>query len=57
MRVTAGSDVVELGPGDRLDLPAGIPHATEVVGLGQVIYVTGTTETQAVKRLGGSEPA
>jgi len=42
MRVTAGSDAVELGPGDRLDLPAGIPHTTEVLGLGQVIYVTGT---------------
>lgn len=44
MRVTAGSDAVELGPGDRLDLPADIPHTTEVIGLGQVIYVTGTME-------------
>ena len=44
LRVTAGSDAVELGPGDRLDLPAGIPHASEVIGLGQVIYVTGTLE-------------
>ena len=41
LRVTAGSDAVELGPGDRLDLPAGIPHAIEVLGLGQVIYVSG----------------
>jgi len=46
MRVTAGSDAVELGPGDRLDLPAGIPHQTEVIGLGQVIYVSGTPKRQ-----------
>jgi mannose-6-phosphate isomerase-like protein (cupin superfamily) len=44
LRVTAGSDAVELGPGDRLDLPAGTQHTTEVVGLSQVIYVTGTLE-------------
>jgi len=44
MRVTAGSDAVELGPGDRLDLPPNTPHTTEVIGLGQVIYVTGTME-------------
>ena len=41
LRVTAGSDEVELGPGDRLDLPPNLPHATEVLGLGQVIYVSG----------------
>ena len=44
LRVTAESDAVELGPGDRLDLPAGLPHASEVIGLCQVIYVTGTFE-------------
>ena len=44
MRVTAGSDAVDLGPGDRLDLPPNTPHTTEVIGLGQVIYVTGTME-------------
>lgn len=44
LRVTAAGDCVELGPGDRLDLPAGMPHATEVMGLGQVIYVTGTLQ-------------
>lgn len=44
LRVTAGSDAVELGPGDRLDLPPNLPHATEVIGLGHVIYVTGTLE-------------
>ena len=42
MRVTAGSDAIELGPGDRLDLPPNTPHTTEVIGLGQVIYVSGT---------------
>lgn len=41
LRVTAGGDAVELGPGDRLDLPAGTPHTTEVLGLGHVIYVSG----------------
>lgn len=45
MRVTAGGEAVELGPGDRLDLPAGTPHATEVVGLGHVIYVSGMPKT------------
>ena len=42
LRVTAGAEAVDLGPGDRLDLPPNLPHATEVVGLGQVIYVSGT---------------
>lgn len=41
LRVTAGADAVDLGPGDRLDLPPHIPHATEVIGLAQVIYVSG----------------
>jgi len=49
LRVTAAGDSVELGPGDRLDLPPNIPHAIEVIGLAQVIYVTGTTE----KRMAG----
>jgi len=57
LRVTAEGGAVELGPGDRLDLPAGTPHATEVIGLAQVIYVTGTMEQQAVERLGGSQTA
>jgi hypothetical protein len=39
--VTVAGDAVQLGPGDRLDLPAGAPHATEVVGLAPVVYVTG----------------
>ncbi|MGH7607847.1 MAG: cupin domain-containing protein [Gemmatimonadales bacterium] len=41
VRVIAGSDTFDLGPGDRLDLPPHTPHATEVIGLAQAIYVTG----------------
>ena len=41
LRVTAESEAIELGPGDRIDLPPNTPHATEVIGLGQVIYVSG----------------
>jgi ethanolamine utilization protein EutQ (cupin superfamily) len=41
LRVTAGTDQIELGPGDRLDLPAGMSHTTEVMGLAQAIYVSG----------------
>jgi len=48
LRVTAGNEAVELGPGDRLDLPPNTPHATEVLGLGHVIYVSGTPKTQSV---------
>jgi quercetin dioxygenase-like cupin family protein len=49
LRVSAQGQAVELGPGDRLDLPPHVPHATEVIGLGQVIYVTGTTQKEAVR--------
>jgi len=49
LRVTLEGQALELGPGDRLDLPPHVPHATEVIGLGQVIYVTGTTDKQLVK--------
>ena len=48
LRVTVGGTALELGPGDRLDLPRGTPHATDVVGLGLVIYVTGKPEVQTV---------
>jgi quercetin dioxygenase-like cupin family protein len=41
MRVTTGNDAIDLGPGDRLDLPPNVAHATEVIGLAQVIYVSG----------------
>lgn len=47
MRVTVGNESVELGPGDRLDLPPNLPHATEVLGLGHVIYVSGMAKTQS----------
>ena len=46
LRVTAEGQTMDLGPGDRLDLPPNVPHATEVIGLGQVIYVTGMPEKQ-----------
>lgn len=44
LRVTVGRDAVDMSPGERLDLPAGTPHALEVVGLAPVIYVTGKPE-------------
>lgn len=44
LRVTTGGETLELGPGDRLDLPPRTLHATEVIGLGQVIYVTGVPD-------------
>ena len=44
VRVTVGRETFDLGPGDRLDLPAGTLHAIEVLGLAPVVYVTGTTD-------------
>jgi mannose-6-phosphate isomerase-like protein (cupin superfamily) len=44
LRITAGAVAVELGPGDRLDVPPGTTHVTEVLGLAPAIYVTGTTD-------------
>ncbi len=41
LRITAGAEAVDLGPGDRLDLPPNLPHTIEVLGLAQVIYVSG----------------
>jgi len=57
LRITAGAETVELGPGDRLDLPPNLPHTIEVLGLAQVIYVSGTMDKQAVERVGGSQNA
>jgi len=48
LRVTAGAEAVDLGPGDRLDLPPNLPHTIEVLGLAQAIYVSGMP---AVERL------
>jgi quercetin dioxygenase-like cupin family protein len=44
LRVYIGDDVVDLGPGDRLDLPPGTTHGFEVVGLSPAIFVTGATD-------------
>ena len=44
LRVFIGNDVVELGPGDRLDLPHGTTHGFEVVGLSPAVFVTGANE-------------
>lgn len=44
LRVHVGSEVIELGPGDRLDLPPGTTHAFEVLGLAPAIYVTGSND-------------
>jgi len=46
LRVAVGGELVDLGPGDRLDLPAGTPHAAEVLGLSPVVYVTGAPAGQ-----------
>ena len=43
LRVFIGDEVVELGPGDRLDLPPGTKHGYEVLGLAPVVFVTGST--------------
>ena len=44
MRIYIGDEVVELGPGDRLDLPPGTMHGFEVVGLSPAIFVTGSSD-------------
>ncbi len=44
LRVHIGDRVVELGPGDRLDLPSGTKHGFEVLGLSPAIFVTGSAD-------------
>ena len=44
LRVHIGDEVVELGPGDRLDLPPGTKHGFEVLGLSPAVFVTGATD-------------
>ncbi len=50
LRVRVGAETLELGPGDRLDVPAGAPHSPEVIGLSPTVYVTGTTDRSAAPR-------
>ena len=42
LRITVGDSVFELGPGDRLYLPADTPHSAEVVGAKTVFSLDGT---------------
>ena len=44
LRVFIGDEVVDLGPGDRLDLPPGMKHRFEVIGLSPAVFVTGSTQ-------------
>lgn len=42
LRITVGSEAYDLGPGDRLYLPAGTRHAAEVIGDQTVVSLDGT---------------
>ena len=42
LRVTVGGAIYDLGPGDRLYLPAGTRHAAQVVGEKTVVSLDGT---------------
>ncbi|MEP6471456.1 MAG: cupin domain-containing protein [Acidobacteriota bacterium] len=42
LRVTVRDDVYDLGPGDRLYLPAGTRHSAQVVGAQTVLSLDGT---------------
>lgn len=42
LRIRVGEATYDLGPGDRLYLPAGTPHAAEVVGRTTVLSLDGT---------------
>ena len=44
LRVYVGDEVIDLGPGERLDLPPGTRHGFEVVGLEPAVFVTGSTQ-------------
>jgi quercetin dioxygenase-like cupin family protein len=44
LRVYVGDEVVDLGPGERLDLPPGTTHRFEVIGLSPAVFVTGSTQ-------------
>jgi mannose-6-phosphate isomerase-like protein (cupin superfamily) len=42
LRVTVGDETFDLGPGDRLYLPAGTRHSAQVVGGVTVVSLDGT---------------
>jgi quercetin dioxygenase-like cupin family protein len=42
LRVVVGDQTFDLGPGDRLYLPAGTRHSAEVVGAATVVSLDGT---------------
>lgn len=42
LRVTVGDTAYDLGPGDRIYLPAGTRHAAQVVGAKTVVSLDGT---------------
>ena len=42
LRISVGDSVFDLGPGDRLYVPAGTRHAAEVVGEKTVVSLDGT---------------
>jgi mannose-6-phosphate isomerase-like protein (cupin superfamily) len=42
LRVTVGSETFDLGPGDRLYLPAGTRHSAQVLGNVTVVSLDGT---------------
>jgi quercetin dioxygenase-like cupin family protein len=42
LRISVGDRVFELGPGDRLYVPAGTLHSAEVVGSQTVVSLDGT---------------
>jgi quercetin dioxygenase-like cupin family protein len=42
LRVTVGANIYDLGPGDRLYLPAGTRHSAGVVGTTTVLSLDGT---------------
>lgn len=44
VRVYVGDEVIDLGPGERLDLPPGTKHRFEVIGLEPAVFVTGSTQ-------------
>lgn len=44
LRIYVEGEIIDLGPGERLDLPSGTKHGFEVIGLSPVVFVTGSTQ-------------